>query len=142
MKTLRERLRQFEADAGHPIRVGLVGAGQMGTGLVGQMELMDGMRAMAVADVVPGRAYEALMEADVPEDKAAATASAEEADAAIESGRAAALESMDTLLAVENIDIVVESTGIPEVGAQVCMKSIEAGKNVINMNVEADATIG
>lgn len=142
MKTLRERLRQYETDNGHPIRVGLVGSGQMGTGLIGQMELMDGMKAIAVTDVIPNRSYEAFIEADVNAENVKKAATAEEAEEHIKAGFRAALESTDELLKIPSLDIVVESTGIPEVGAQVCMKAIEAGKSVVNMNVEADATIG
>ena len=83
MKTLRERLRQFEIDNGHPIRVGLVGAGQMGTGLIGQMELMDGMKAVAVTDVIPGRSSAAFLEADVDAELVNEVNNADEADSAI-----------------------------------------------------------
>ena len=142
MKTLRERLRQYEVDNGHPIRVGLVGAGQMGTGLISQMELMEGMKAIAVTDVLPDRSYEAYLEAGVSDDLVEKAASANEAENLISSGKRAALESTEELLKIPSLDIIVESTGIPEVGARVCSKAIEVGKNVVNMNVEADATIG
>lgn len=142
MKTLRERLKEYEKTQGHPIRVGLVGSGQMGTGLIGQMELMDGMAAIAVTDVIPGRSYEAFLEADVPADLVQKAANSTQAEEIIASGKRAALESTDELLKISALDIIVESTGIPEVGAQVCSKAIEAGKHVVNMNVEADATIG
>jgi predicted homoserine dehydrogenase-like protein len=142
MKTLRERLRQYEIDTGHPIRVGLVGAGQMGTGLIGQMELMEGMKAIAVTDVIPGRSFAAFLEADVDEDKVKEVNLASEAEVAINDGSRVALSSTEELLKIPSLDVIVESTGIPEVGAQVCQKAIEAGKHVVNMNVEADATIG
>jgi predicted homoserine dehydrogenase-like protein len=142
MKTLRERLKQYEIDNGHPIRVGLVGAGQMGTGLIGQMELMDGMKAIAVTDVIPGRSSAAFGEADVDGNIVKEVNNATEAEAAISDGLRAALSSTEELLKIPSLDIIVESTGIPEVGAQVCQKAIEAGKHVVNMNVEADATIG
>ena len=67
MRSLRQRLQAYAQEHG-PIRVGLVGAGQMGTGLMSQMERMDGMRAVAVADVVPNRAQAAFGEASVPAD--------------------------------------------------------------------------
>ncbi len=142
MRTLRERLRQYEIDNGHPIRVGLVGAGQMGTGLIGQMELMDGMKAVAVTDVIPGRASAAFLEADVNAELVNVVENTAGADEAILKGKRAALSSTEELLKIPSLDIIVESTGIPEVGAQVCSKAIEAGKHVVNMNVEADATIG
>jgi predicted homoserine dehydrogenase-like protein len=142
MKTLRERLQQYEIENGHPIRVGLVGAGQMGTGLIGQMELMDGMKAIAVTDVIPGRSSAAFIEAEVPVESVMEANNASDAEDAITKGYRAALASTEELLKIPSLDIIVESTGIPEVGAQVCQKAIEAGKHVVNMNVEADATIG
>jgi predicted homoserine dehydrogenase-like protein len=142
MRTLRERLRQYEVDNGHPIRVGLVGAGQMGTGLISQMELMEGMKAIAVTDIIPERSSAAFIEADVSGDLIMEVENAEAAEHAISKGLRAALSSSEELLKIPSIDLIVESTGIPEVGAQVCLKAIEAGKHVVNMNVEADATIG
>jgi hypothetical protein len=56
--TLQNLLKEYQ-QAGNLIKVGLVGAGQMGEGLICQMEMMYGMRAFAVADVVPGRAIQA-----------------------------------------------------------------------------------
>lgn len=142
MKSLRERLQEFEIKKGHPIRVGLVGAGQMGTGLIGQMELMDGMKAVAVADVLPGRALDALHEADVDFSLAAEAKDAAEAESLIVSGKRAAMQSTEELLKIPSLDVIVESTGIPEVGAKICLGAIEAGKHIVNMNVEADATVG
>lgn len=142
MKTLRERLKQYEEENGHPIRVGLVGAGQMGTGLISQMDLMDGMEGTAVTDVIPEKSYQAFLEAGVDEDVVKAANKAPDAEGFIAEGNRAALESTDELLKISNLDIIVESTGIPEVGAIVCNKTIDAGKHIVNMNVEADATIG
>jgi predicted homoserine dehydrogenase-like protein len=43
---------------------------------------------------------------------------------------------------VEPIDVTVEATGIPEVGARVAYSAILARKHVLQMNVETDATVG
>jgi len=37
---------------------------------------------------------------------------------------------------------VVEGTGVPEVGAQVALRCIQGGKNIIMLNVEADVVVG
>ena len=108
MKTLRERLKQYEKEHGYPIRVGLVGAGQMGTGLISQMELMDGMKAIAVTDVLPDRSYEAYLEAGVADDLVEKAASANEAEILISSGKRAALKSTEELLKIPSLDIIVE----------------------------------
>jgi predicted homoserine dehydrogenase-like protein len=140
--SLRERL-QARARVQGPIRVGLVGAGQMGTGLISQMEKMDGMRVMAVSDVIPGRAASAYQESDVPTEQIItidddATKAAEW----VQEGKRIALTRSDVLVQIASLDVIVECTGIPEVGAQICWQAIQAGKNIVNMNVETDATIG
>lgn len=142
MKTLRERLQAYEQEHGRPIRVGLVGAGQMGTGLIGQMELMDGMKAVAVSDVIPSRAAAAFAEAGVDGNLVRVATDVADGDTWISQGLRVATRSTELLMQLSNLDIIVEATGIPEVGAQVCMAAIESGKHIVNMNVETDATVG
>ena len=142
MATLKERLIAREEKDG-PFRIGLVGAGQMGTGLISQMEKMHGVKIMAVADVVPQRAAEAYKEAGVnPNDVVWEEDDLQKADEMIRSGKRVASHSSEFLVNIPGLDGVVESTGIPNVGALICMQAIEAGKPMINMNVETDATIG
>jgi predicted homoserine dehydrogenase-like protein len=142
--SLKERLHARAAQHG-PIRVGLVGAGQMGTGLISQMERMVGMRVVACADVLPGRAANAYAEASVPAAQVEvldADADPQRAGEAIAAGRRLATTSADWLVKVPALDIIVECTGVPEVGARVCLAAIEAGRHIVNMNVETDATVG
>ncbi len=63
--SFRQMLEKFEKENKRPIRIGLLGAGQMGTGLISQIEKMQGMKVVAVADVRKDRAYEAYQEASV-----------------------------------------------------------------------------
>ncbi len=143
MKTLRERLQEYEASNGHPIWVGLVGAGQMGTGLISQMERMDGMKVVAVADVLPGRSVQAYAEASVDAELVhSLERDARKGDELIADGGRIATQNSALLPELKNLDVIVEATGVPEVGAAVCREAILAGKHVINMNVETDATIG
>ena len=140
--SLRERLHARAQQRG-PIRVGLVGAGQMGEGLISQMERMEGMRVMATADVIPGRAAAAYAASDVPSPQVVSmdddgTKAAE----LIQEGKRIATTRSDWLVQIPALDVIVECTGIPEVGAKICFEAIEAGKNIVNMNVETDCTIG
>ncbi|MFN8473522.1 MAG: SAF domain-containing protein [Anaerolineae bacterium] len=140
--SLKQRLQAREEQRG-PIRVGLVGAGQMGAGFISQTEKMAGMRVVAVADVVPGRAAAAYGESDVPAaDVVSVEGYAEHASEMIQSGKRVALTDADCLTKIDALDVILECTGVPEVGARVCLAAIEAGKNIVNMNVETDATIG
>ncbi|HEC23559.1 MAG TPA: flagellar biosynthesis protein FlgA [Chloroflexi bacterium] len=128
--------------AGQPIRVGVVGTGQMGEGLVCQMELMKGMKAFAVADIVPGRAVAALREAKLPDDLIVETDDADLAAQAVREGKRVATTDASIIARIPDLDIVVEATGIPEVGARVAMDAILANKHMVQMNVETDATVG
>ncbi len=128
-------------DRGEILKVGLVGAGQMGEGLVAQMEIMLGMRGFVVADVVPGRALEVLRSAGVPDSDIVETDDPDVATSATESGKRVASTNPATAW-VGPIDVTVEATGIPEVGARVSYEAILARKHVLQMNVETDATVG
>lgn len=141
--SFKRLLEKYEKEHNAPIRVGLLGAGQMGTGLISQIEKMVGIRVVAVADVRENRAFEAYQEASVPKEMLVKNDDhPEKAAEAIESGKRVACHSSDMLVQIPNIDIMVESTGVPEVGAIFCHDAILAGKSVVNMNVETDVVIG
>ena len=142
MATLKERLIEREQSTGH-FRIGLIGAGQMGTGMISQMEKMYGLKVAAVADVQPTRAFDSFCEAGVNQDAVSwIEDDCQKADALIKEGKRIATHSSEFLVGIPGLDAIVESTGIPNVGAMICLQAINAGKPIINMNVETDATIG
>ncbi len=123
------------------IRVGMVGAGQMGEGLAVMLEKIPGMEPSVVVDSVPGRAREAFVSAGTPPSQVVETDDADRAISALSDGLRVA-GSDPSLAWCSPVDISVEVTGIPEVGARVARGAIEAGKHVLQMNVETDATVG
>lgn len=134
-----QRLIDRQERLGRPVRVGIVGAGQMGSGLVAQVHRARGLEISVVADVAVDRAVQALQAAGREDvDRAADVA---EAARIIESGRAAVLDD-GLRLAELPVDIVMEVSGIPDVAAQVALSCILAGKDVALMTVEADVTVG
>lgn len=139
--TLQNLLKEYQR-AGNLIKVGLVGAGQMGEGLICQMEQMYGMRAFAVADVIPGRAVRAFQSAGLSDEQLVETNRLDLAVAAIEQGRRLATNDSALLAQIPNLDIIVEATGVPEIGARVALDAILNRKHVLQMNVETDATVG
>ena len=56
--SIAEALERRERD-GRPVRVGLIGAGQMGTDIIVQMALMKGIEVVACADAVPENVFNA-----------------------------------------------------------------------------------
>lgn len=133
------RLAAREKELGRPVRVGIIGAGQMGSGLVAQVHRAVGMDVVAVADIAIERAETALKNAgrsDVVVENDIAKASA-----LIEEGKAVALTDG---LQVPNlpVDIVLEVSGMPDIAAQIAWSSLMAKKDVALMTVEADITVG
>ena len=134
----RTRLAAREAEVGRPLRVGLVGAGQMGRGFAAQLLRMPGISLSAVLDVDRSRAEEALTQSGL---KPSAASTTDAAVRAIENGESVALAGIDELGALP-LDVVVEATGVPDVGARVALESVLSGKGIATLNVESDVTIG
>jgi predicted homoserine dehydrogenase-like protein len=134
----RDRLQQRLDETGQPLRIGLVGAGQMGTGFAAQLLRMPGISLSAVFDVDRRRAVDALGQAGItPAD----TTDVDVASREIEKGGSVALAGTDDLGGLP-LDIVVEATGVPDVGARVAVEALASGKGVATLNVESDVTIG
>lgn len=134
----RDRLQTRLDETGQPLRIGLVGAGQMGRGLAAQLLRMPGITLSAVLDVELERAQEALTQSGLTPTP---VADATEAAAAIERGESVALIALDDLGALP-LDVVVEATGVPEVAVTVAVQALSAGIDVATLTVEADVTVG
>lgn len=130
------------AETGSPIRVGIIGCGEMGTDLVTQISLMDGIEVGAVVTRKPERARRALVIAVGSDETARFVEGGASIDAAIEGGGLAVVADAADVLAAGRIDVVVDATGKPRAGAEIGLETIRAGKPLVMMNVEADVTIG
>lgn len=129
-----------EAEAGRPIRVGVVGAGQMGSGMIAQIFQTPGMTVAAVADIVLDKAEGALKAAGAT-DVVVAGEDLVAAAQGIENGKSVAIN--DGLKMPElPVDIVVEVSGVPEIAAQIAYTCITHSIDVALMTVEADITVG
>jgi predicted homoserine dehydrogenase-like protein len=129
------------ADSGKTIRVGVIGAGEMGIDLVTQCALMRGIEVSAVATRRPQTARDALTIAFGDDSRALAADSENAVTAAIEAGKVA-ITANDLLVTNPLIDIIIDATGKPGVAADYDLMAMEHGKHLVMMNVEADVTIG
>lgn len=141
MLNLNRRLAELEA-RGERIRVALVGAGQMGRGVLSQIQRMRGISTVFVADVLLENAVRALRSAGVPQDGIVRVDSAREAEKAIAAGRCAVATDGRLAADLEAVDVIIEATGVPESGAEIAFMGLLAHKHVVMLNVEADATVG
>jgi predicted homoserine dehydrogenase-like protein len=136
-RDLEERAKQDK-----PIRIGLIGCGEMGTDVITRVAHMQGIEVAAVSDRGLTRATDALKIATGSSEAAAPVDSEKSMIAAIEAGKMAVTEN--SLLIAENplVDVVIDATGVPSVGAEIGLAAMENGKHLTMMNVEADVCIG
>ena len=130
------------ADEGRPIRIGLVGTGEMGTDIFTQVAMMKGVEIATVMERTPGKAAIGAKMAWGTDDRTLTVASHDEASRAIERGLIAVTDDLDLALSHELVDVVIDATGVPEAGAEIGMKAIGFGKHLVMMNVECDVCIG
>ncbi len=130
------------ADSGKPIRIGLVGAGEMGTDIVSRVAHMCGIEIGAMSELKAGAAAKSVKIAYGNADRVQEVSTADAANAAMEQGKVAVTNNVNALLEAGLIDVVVDATGIPAVGAEIGLQAMERGKHLVMMNVEADVTIG
>jgi predicted homoserine dehydrogenase-like protein len=129
-------------EKGQPIRVGLIGSGEMGTDIVTQCRQMTGITVAAIAEINPDAAARALRIAGHPEDGHRIAETSAAFNATLEAGKAAITADAQLVCTSGHIDVVIDATGKPAVGAEIGLTAMEHGKHLVMMNVEADVTIG
>lgn len=128
--------------SGKPIRIGLIGCGEMGTDIVTQVRHMPGLEVGAIAVRTPANAFKAARIAGYGDDHVREAGSAAALTRAIEDGRIGVSTDARLVGTSPLIDVVVDATGSPSVGAEIGLTAMEHGKHLVMMNVEADVTIG
>jgi predicted homoserine dehydrogenase-like protein len=129
------------AESGRPVRIGVIGSGEMGTDLVTQGMLMPGIEVAAISTRRPWTARAAIQIAYGDDSRAAEGDTQSKVTAAIEAGRIA-ITAVETMVTNPLIDVVIDATGKPGVAADYDLMAMEHGKHLVMMNVEADVTIG
>lgn len=138
---LARDLAECEA-SGKPIRIGLIGSGEMGTDIVTRVAHMRGIVVGGIAELKPEAALKAVEIAYGEPGHARQTDSDAAVTQAMEAGRIAVTEDAGLLIQSGLIDVVIDATGVPAVGAEIGLRAMEHGKHLVMMNVEADVTIG
>jgi predicted homoserine dehydrogenase-like protein len=135
-------LKALEAE-GRFIKVGLVGAGFMGRGIVEVMESAPGMKVVAAADIDIGRAAACFEAVGVKSFHEVRRKDASRTGTIADFSKERVITSDHRLLTeLEGLDFIVEATGNPVVGAEVAFHGIMRGKHVGMLNVETDVTVG
>jgi predicted homoserine dehydrogenase-like protein len=130
------------AAEGKPIRVGMVGAGFMGSGCALQIATATpGMELCAIAVRKVERGIEAFAQTMDRQDVVAAE-SQNAIEAAIASGRKVVTEDPAAMARAGGLDVILEVTGSMDYALSGVEAAIETGKHVVLMNAELDGTVG
>ncbi|MBC2279329.1 NAD(P)-dependent oxidoreductase [Listeria welshimeri] len=111
----------------NPIRVGVIGAGQMGFGMISQIAAIPGMSVVGISDIHVEAAKKAAY---------AYNASATKKEKILLSN------DFKEIIHSDLVEVIVDATGVPEVGAKISLETLLAKKQLVLLNVEIDITIG
>jgi len=124
-----------------PVRVGMIGAGQMGIDVVAEVTQMKGIDIVAIADIDISRA-ESAYEIAGTERTPVKVSSASQADQLVAAGKRIYADDYRIITHMKEIDVMLEATGVPDVGAKAALLSACTGQQLAMMNVETDITVG
>jgi predicted homoserine dehydrogenase-like protein len=124
--TLYRKLLEREKQ-GNPIRVGVIGAGQMGFGMVSQISQIPGMNVAGISDI----------NLDAAKRAAAAYNSNKQVKENI-----VVSSDFKEIIHSDAVEVIVDATGVPEVGAKISLETLIAKKHLVLLNVEVDITVG
>jgi len=141
MLGMNEKLRALE-EKGEKILASVVGAGQMGKGMVSQMMLMKGLKPAVVVDINIESAVKAYKNAGLTEEDYKIVKTVGEANQWIEKGKYIVSDNAEIASNANLINVAIDATGVPEVGAKVAMDAIFNKKHIVMLNVETDIVIG
>jgi predicted homoserine dehydrogenase-like protein len=134
---LSAKLR-MRAEAGRPVRVGLIGAGKFGSMFLAQAPRTPGLHVMAIADLSPERARQSLQRIGWTAAQYAARSFGE----AIERGSTFITDDAEALIAADGMEVVIDATGHPAAGIHHALLCCRHGRHIIMVNVEADVLAG
>jgi predicted homoserine dehydrogenase-like protein len=129
-------------EEGRRIRAAVSGAGWIGSGFLTQVSGMKGMEVPLLADADTKLARAVMESTGVPADSIVETSSASQAEDAIRAGKRVVTGCYGLAAQLPSVDIVVDVTPSPAVGAETAWSCIQHKKDVVLVNIEADVTVG
>ncbi|HIC18193.1 TPA: NAD(P)-dependent oxidoreductase, partial [Candidatus Poribacteria bacterium] len=103
---------------------------------------MQGIEVCAVADINLDYVKQAYITNRIPPESIQVAYTIQGMNQIIQNGKLAITEEGLLVARTDLLDVVVEATGIPEVGARLAYETITHHKHLIMVNVETDVTVG
>jgi predicted homoserine dehydrogenase-like protein len=138
---IHKELAQLE-EQNQPIRVGVSGAGWIGSGFVQQCNAVKGMTVNLLADENLDLARETFVKSGVDPEMIIEAGTPGAAMDALRAGNKVITGSYQLASQVDDVDIVADITPSPTIGAETAFSCIQNGKDVVMVNIEADVTVG
>jgi predicted homoserine dehydrogenase-like protein len=138
---IHEELLKLDSQ-GTPIRMGVSGAGWLGSGYVKAISQVKGMRVDVIADPDLSLAKKTFLDTGVPAEMIIECDSPTAAMDHLRKGRRIITPYYDLAARLDAIDIVSDATPFPASGAETAHYCIRYGKDVVMVNIEADVTVG
>lgn len=124
------------------IKIGVVGSGQMGSGLVHSCSRIKGMEVRVISDIAVAKGIKTFKGTGVDKTDIDVSNTIHEVEDLIRRGKHVVTEDATILPELTGIDIIVEATGVTEIGSRVAWNAIMQKKPIIMLNVETDVTVG
>jgi predicted homoserine dehydrogenase-like protein len=138
---IHEDLARLDSE-GKPIRVGVSGAGWIGSGFVAQVAHVKGMQVNVLADPDIAAAKQAFQAIGLAADDLFETDDPGKAEDALRRGKYVVTASYSLAAQLDSVDIVADVTPSPTSGAETAYACIQNGKDIVLVNIEADVTVG
>jgi predicted homoserine dehydrogenase-like protein len=133
---------QRREETSNPIRVGIIGTGAMGLGMINQItRYTPGMKVVASFNRNIEKAISAYRASGLNE-YFVANGNVKEARDAVNSGKPLITNDIDLLMELGGIDVIVEATGTIEFAMKTIFKAFDRGMSVMSFNAELDSTFG
>lgn len=130
-------LQELKAQ-GKPVRVGLIGTGKFGTMYLSQVRKVPGIHLVGVCELNIPKAFESLKRTMWPDEQV----NAKTLEEAFKTGKTCVMNDSDELIASPFTEVIIDCTGLAELGIDTSLKCIKYGKSIVNVNVEADILAG
>lgn len=128
-------------DSNNSIRVGVVGAGEMGKGLINQIHRhTNGMEVSVTYSRNMEKVLDCYNLAGIENFEIVETQ--EDLDEAMSLGIPSITQNIDLLVNCNDLDLMVDMTGSMKFSAQLTYDAIMNKRNILSFNAELDATIG
>jgi len=132
------RMLVERADAGKPVRVGIIGAGKFASMFFTQVLTTPGLHLLAVCDLDVVRARQALADTGWESNRFAAASFHE----ARKRGTTCITDHAMGMIESGSVEVVIDATGDPAAGVRHALAASDHGLHMIMVNVEADVLAG